>query len=91
MNNNVYEELLKKVDILNNLQRVLLREKRCYLTVLHHRYGVGMTEQQFTSLMQILVERGFCTCSTGQRGGILITLNMPEESQGDQDSPSDQV
>jgi hypothetical protein len=69
------EWFLKKIDILNNLQRVLFRENQCYLTVLHHRYGVGLTEPQFVKLVQILVERKFCTCATGERGGILITLS----------------
>ena len=76
----VSDNLLLKMKTLNHLQKVLLREKKGFQTVLFKRVGAGLTLQQFDNLVQVLVSSGFCTCTVGERGAVTIALKAGEDA-----------
>jgi hypothetical protein len=79
------DEQVQRVKAFSLLQKVLLKEKTEYLTVLYRRCGTGFTLQEFELIVQALVDTTFCVCAVGERGAITVSLNEH------QDLPSDQV
>ncbi len=70
------DTLLAKTKSLNRLQKVLLREKKGFQTVLFKRCGAGLTAKEFEGLVRILADNHFCTCTLGERGGTTISLKQ---------------
>jgi hypothetical protein len=76
------EGFLTKARALRHLQKVLLRRKSMSHGRLFQRVGVGLTLEQFNSLVALMVDVGFCTISVGERGAVTITIanKVPEVS-----------
>jgi hypothetical protein len=64
-----------RVKAMHRLQTVLVREGKGYLRALHARCGVGMTNEQFDNIVQVLAVNGFCTLKVGALGGTLVIYN----------------
>jgi hypothetical protein len=64
-----------KIRTVRRLQKLLQREKKGYLKVLHSRTGVGLTVPEFTTIVQGLVEKGVCCLKEGREGGVIVVFN----------------
>jgi hypothetical protein len=69
------EQGFARVKAMHRLQTVLVREGKGYLRALHARCGVGMTNEQFDNIVQMLAANGFCTLKVGALGGTLVIHN----------------
>jgi hypothetical protein len=85
---NFSEDGLLKIKTITRLKKLLQREKRGYIRVLHARTGVGLTVEDFNAIARGLVASGWCSFRQGRQGGVLVvfneqfnSVNVPEESQ----------
>lgn len=69
------EDGLLKVKTLVRLKRLLQREKKGYLRVLHARTGVGLSVTEFNSIVTGLVNSQWCYLSEGREGGVKVIFN----------------
>jgi hypothetical protein len=67
-------ELLKLI-ALSKVRKLIQREKRGYQQSLHRRCGVGLTVEEFETIVQRLAANNWVTCTEGRKGGVLITFN----------------
>jgi hypothetical protein len=79
------EDGMLKIKTIARLKKLLQREKQGYIRVLHARTGVGLTVEDFNTIVRGLVGQGWCSMKEGRQGGVLIvfneefnTVNVPE-------------
>jgi hypothetical protein len=67
------EWLLMNVEM--KLRRLMIREKVAWKASLFRRLGVGVTAEQFDSILEKLNADGLCKSVSGQKGGVRYILN----------------
>ena len=74
------DEGFNTIKTMHRLRTVLQREKQGYLRALHARCGVGLTINQFDSIVQALVDSQWCKTQVGSLGATLVIYNQQEAS-----------
>ena len=76
---------LLKIKTIVRLKKLLQREKKGFLGVLHARTGVGLTVAEFSTIVRGLANEGWCSLKEGRQGGVIVifneafnTVNVPE-------------
>ena len=69
------DEGLLKIKTIVRLKKLLQREKKGFLGVLHARTGVGLTVAEFSTIVRGLVNEGWCSLKEGRQGGITVVFN----------------
>lgn len=64
-----------KIKTIARLKKLLQREKQGYLRVLHQRTGVGLTVEEFNTIVCGLVACGWCALKEGRQGGVTVVFN----------------
>jgi hypothetical protein len=79
------DDALLKINTISRLKKLLQREKKGYLRVLHARTGVGLTIEEFNTIVSSLVACGWCSLKEGKQGAVTVifnelfnTVNVPE-------------
>jgi hypothetical protein len=87
------EDGMLKIKTITRLRKLLQREKKGYLRVLHARTGVGLTVEDFNLLVRVLAGEGWCSLREGRQGGVLVVFNEQFNNVDVPDVPStsDQV
>ena len=82
------EDGLLKIKTITRLKRLLQREKKGYLRVLHARCGVGLNIADFNTIVRGLVNETWCSLKEGRQGGVVVvfnehfnTVNVPDVSE----------
>lgn len=82
------EDAMLKIKTITRLKKLLQREKKGYIRVLHARTGVGLTVEDFNFIVRGLVGENWCSFKEGRQGGVLVvfneqfnTVNVPEAAQ----------
>jgi len=77
-----------KIKTIRRLRKVLQREKQGYLRVLHARCGVGLTVDEFDSIVKTIADSGWCCLKEGGQGGVKVVfaeqfnnVNVPEVTE----------
>jgi hypothetical protein len=66
---------LLKIKTIVRLRKLLQREKKGFLGVLHARTGVGLTVAEFNTIVRGLVNEGWCSLKEGRQGGVTVLFN----------------
>ena len=81
----ISEDGMLKIKTITRLKKLLQREKQGYIRVLHARTGVGLTVEDFNTIVRGLVNSNWCALKEGRQGGVLVvfnevfnTVNVPE-------------
>lgn len=69
------EDAMLKIKTLTRLKKLLQREKKGYLRVLHARTGVGLSVTDFNTIVRGLVSEGWCSLKEGRQGGVVVVFN----------------
>jgi hypothetical protein len=60
---------------IHRLRKVLQREGKVYFTELHKRCGVGLSTEQFTTIVNDLAASQWCYVKEGRLGARLVVFN----------------
>ena len=71
----ISDDGLLKIKTITRLKRLLQREKKGFLGVLHARTGVGLTVAEFNTIVLGLVGEGWCSLKEGRQGGVIVVFN----------------
>jgi hypothetical protein len=81
----ISDDGLLKIKTIVRLKKLLQREKKGFLGVLHARTGVGLTVSEFNTIVRGLANEGWCSLKEGRQGGVTVvfneaftTVNVPE-------------
>lgn len=73
---------------IHRLRKVLQREGKVYFTELHKRCGLGLSTEQFTTIVNDLAASQWCYLKEGRQGAKLVvfnqtfaSVNVPEVSE----------
>jgi hypothetical protein len=69
------DQAFLKIKAIRRVRKVLQREKQLYLRVLHNRCGVGITPEDFDTIVKSLVDGGWCHLKTGTLGAVTVIFN----------------
>ena len=69
------EDGMLKIKTTIRLKKLLQREKRGWLRVLHARCGVGLTVAEFNNIVHGLAACDWCSLKEGRQGGALVVFN----------------
>jgi hypothetical protein len=67
--------LMLKLNVIYKLRKLLQREGQNYQSELHRRIGVGLNQAEFEVCVKLLVLRGWCTVTKGERDAVILTFN----------------
>src|SRR5258708_1089799 len=73
--NFISDEAFKKLQTITRLRRTLQLEGKAYLRALHGRCGVGLTVEEFDSIILGLECGGWCSTRQGSLGATLVIFN----------------
>jgi len=80
------DDAFLKIRTIRRLKKLLQREKQGYIRVLHGRCGVGLTVEEFDTIVMGLGD--WCYLKQGAQGGVLVVfneqfnnVNVPEVSE----------
>jgi hypothetical protein len=71
----ISDDGLLKIKTIVRLKKLLQREKKGFLGVLHARTGVGLTVAEFNAIVRGLVSEGWCSLKEGRQGGVTVVFN----------------
>ena len=71
----ISDDGLLKIKTIVRLKKLLQREKKGFLGVLHARTGVGLTVAEFNTIVRGLVSEGWCSLKEGRQGGVTVVFN----------------
>ena len=69
------DDAFLKIKTIRRLKKLLQREKRGYLRVLHQRCGVGLTVAEFDAIVNSLVASDWCSLKQGTQGSVMVVFN----------------
>lgn len=71
----ISDDGLLKIKTIVRLKKLLQREKKGFLGVLHARTGVGLTVAEFNAIVRGMVSEGWCSLKEGRQGGVTVVFN----------------
>ena len=69
------DEGFNRLKTIHRLRKVLKSEHRSYVRKLHARCGVGLTNEEFDSIVRELAATGWCSLQVGGLGADVVVLN----------------
>jgi len=70
------DDLMVKLNVIHKLRKALQREGHGYQSVLHRRFGVGLSEADFDLCVRMLLISDWCTVTKGERDATILTFNQ---------------
>jgi hypothetical protein len=71
----ISEDGVLKIKTIGRVKRLLQREKHNYIRVLHARCGIGLTAEEFNTIVLGLIEQNWCYLREGDKGGVIVVFN----------------